>query len=88
MDGQGVYKVAFCQADIVNPVVVDAGVERECSNHSRYAFYQAVATQKVERVTEKVERRKIFEAWELVLLVSILVLWVVIIVPLLLQWLK
>ena len=35
LDGQGVYKVAFCQVEIVNPVVVDGGAERECLNYEK-----------------------------------------------------
>ncbi len=30
LDGQGVFQAHLCQVDIVNPVVVDGGVEREC----------------------------------------------------------
>ncbi len=32
LDGQGVFQAHLCQVDIVNPVVVDGGVERGCQH--------------------------------------------------------
>ena len=35
LDSQGVYRFAYCQVDIVDPVVVDAEVERECPKYEK-----------------------------------------------------